>query len=97
MIIVEISRTLHDPSSECNRLFSAIDTERHNDPSCGHDEMSKAARVWILILGAGLVAGVAGITQDGWQHPGDTIGATVWLALALSTALTIRCQSRNRP
>lgn len=59
--------------------------------------MSKAARVWILILGAGLVAGVVGVIKNGWQHPGDTIGATVWLALALSTGLTIRRQSRNRP
>ena len=54
---------------------------------CERDEMSKAARAWILILGAGLVAGLVGVVQNGWQQPGDTIGATVWFALALSTAL----------
>ncbi|HXW92149.1 MAG TPA: hypothetical protein VEK33_16485 [Terriglobales bacterium] len=46
--------------------------------------MRKAASVWSLILGAGLVADVVGVIRSGWQHPGDTIAATVWLALIIN-------------
>jgi len=35
--------------------------------------MSKAAKTWILILAAGLLAGVLGIIEYGWQHPVDTV------------------------
>jgi hypothetical protein len=57
--------------------------------------MSKTAKMWILILAAGLVAGILGIIQYGWQHPGDTIGAAVWIVLALSVAVMIRRESRS--
>jgi len=57
--------------------------------------MSKAARFWILILIVGLVAGVTGVIEYGWQQPGDTIGAAVWIALALSVVLMIRRDSRK--
>ena len=57
--------------------------------------MNKTAKMWILILAAGLVAGILGIIQYGWQHPGDTIGAAVWIVLALSVAVMIRRESRS--
>ena len=57
--------------------------------------MSKTAKTWILILAAGLVAGVLGIIEYGWQHPADTIGAAAWFVLALSVALMIRRESRS--
>lgn len=57
--------------------------------------MSKTAKTWILILAAGLVAGVLGIIQYGSQHPRDTIGAAVWIVLALSVAVMIRRESRS--
>ena len=57
--------------------------------------MSKVTKTWILILVAGLVAGVVGVIKYGWQNPGDTIGALVWLVLALSVVTMIRRESRN--
>lgn len=57
--------------------------------------MTKTAKMWLLILAAGLVAGIVGIIQYGWQRPGDTIGATVWIVLALSVAVMIRRESRS--
>jgi hypothetical protein len=57
--------------------------------------MSKTSKMWILILAAGLVAGVLGIVQYGWQRPGDTIGAAVWTILALSVAVMIRRELRS--
>jgi len=58
--------------------------------------MTKFAKTWILILAVGLVAGLVGVIESGWQSPGDTIGASVWLVLALCVALMIRRESRNR-
>ena len=57
--------------------------------------MTKAAKIWILILTVGLVAGLIGVIENGWQNPGDTIGVSVWLVLALCVALMIR-ESRKR-
>jgi serine/threonine protein kinase len=48
-----------------------------------------------LLLVAGLLAGVVGVIKYGWQNPGDTIGAAVWLVLALSVVTMIRRESRN--
>jgi peptidoglycan/LPS O-acetylase OafA/YrhL len=59
--------------------------------------MNKSARVLIVILVAGLVAGLAGVVEHGWQHPGDTIGAAVWLLLAMLFVLAIRHKSPGRP
>jgi len=58
--------------------------------------MNKTARVLMVILIAGLVAGVAGVVEHGWQHPGDTIGAAVWLAVAMLFVLAIRHESSGR-
>ena len=44
----------------------------------------------MIILIAGLVAGVAGVVEHGWQHPADTIGAAVWLGIAMLFVLEIR-------
>ena len=44
----------------------------------------------MIILVAGLVAGVAGVFEHGWQHPADTIGAAVWLGIAMLFVLEIR-------
>ena len=60
-------------------------------------KMNKSARVLIVILVAGLVAGAAGVVEDGWQHPGDTIGAAVWLLLATLFVLAIRHKAPRRP
>jgi hypothetical protein len=59
-------------------------------------KMNKTAKVLLVILSAGLVAGVAGVVEHGWQHPGDTIGAAVWLAVAFLFALEIRRESSDR-
>ena len=56
-----------------------------------------AARVLIVILVAGLVAGVTGVVEHGWQHPGDTIGAAFWLLLAILFVSAIRHKSPGRP
>jgi type IV secretory pathway TrbD component len=45
--------------------------------------INKTARVLMIILVAGLVAGVVGVVEHGWQHPADTIGAAVWLGIAM--------------
>jgi peptidoglycan/LPS O-acetylase OafA/YrhL len=60
-------------------------------------KMNKSARVLIVILAAGLVAGIAGLVEHGWQHPGDTIGAAVWLLVAMLFVLAIRHKSPRRP
>jgi hypothetical protein len=52
--------------------------------------MNKTAKVLMIILIAGLVAGVAGVVEHGWQHPADTIGAAVWLGIATLFVLEIR-------
>jgi type IV secretory pathway TrbD component len=59
-------------------------------------KMNKSARVLIVILAAGLVAGIAGFVEHGWQH-GDTIGAAVWLLVAMLFVLAIRHKSPRRP
>jgi len=52
--------------------------------------INKTAKVLMIILVAGLVAGVAGVFEHGWQHPADTIGAAVWLGIAMLFVLEIR-------
>jgi hypothetical protein len=39
-------------------------------PDEGTDKMSKVTKTWILILVAGLLAGVVGVIKYGWQKPG---------------------------
>lgn len=51
--------------------------------------INKTAKVLMIILIAGLVAGVAGVVEHGWQHP-DTIGGAVWLGIAILFVLEIR-------
>jgi uncharacterized ion transporter superfamily protein YfcC len=58
--------------------------------------INKTAKVLMIILIAGLVAGVAGVVERGWQHPGDTIGAAVWLGMAVLFVLEIRRGSSRR-
>jgi len=36
--------------------------------------INKTARVFAIILIPGLLAGMAGVFENGWQHPGHTIG-----------------------
>jgi uncharacterized ion transporter superfamily protein YfcC len=52
--------------------------------------INKTAKVLLIILIAGLVAGVAGVVEHGWQHPADTIGATVWLGIVMLFVWEIR-------
>jgi hypothetical protein len=52
--------------------------------------INKTAKVLMIILIAGLVAGAAGVVEHGWQHPADTIGAAVWLGIAMLFVLEIR-------
>lgn len=68
--------------------MSVVETEQ---------KVNKSARVLIVILTAGLVAGVAGLAEHGWQHPADTIGAAVWLVLAILFVLVIRHELRGHP
>ena len=58
--------------------------------------MNKTAKILVIILIAGFVAGVAGVVEHGWQHPGDTIGAAVWLGVAILLVLAIRHESSGR-
>jgi hypothetical protein len=71
-------------------------TREHNVSDGNNMKMNKTARVLIVVLVAGLVAGVAGVVEHGWQHPGDTIGATVWLLVAVLFVLSIRQKSPGR-
>jgi hypothetical protein len=41
---------------------------------------SKVARMWGLVLAAGLAAGLFGVWENGWQT-GDTVGLIVWFIL----------------
>ena len=52
--------------------------------------INKTAKVLLIILMAGLVAGVAGVVEHGWQHPADTIGVAVWLGIAMLFLCEIR-------
>jgi hypothetical protein len=72
-------------------------TREHNVSDKNTTKMNKSARVLIVILAAGLVAGVAGVVEHGWQQPGDTIGASVWLLVAILFMLSIRRKSPRRP
>jgi peptidoglycan/LPS O-acetylase OafA/YrhL len=72
-------------------------TREHNVSDGNTTKMNKSARVLIVILIAGLVAGVAGVVEHGWQHPGDTIGTAVWLLLAMLFVLAILHKSPGRP
>ena len=71
--------------------------QEHNVSDGSTTKMNKSARVLIVILVAGLVAGVVGVVEHGWQHPGDTIGAAVWLLLAMLFVVAIRHKSPGRP
>jgi hypothetical protein len=42
-----------------------------------------------------MIVGIKSPFQYGWQHPGDTIGAAVWIVLALSVAVMIRRETRS--
>jgi hypothetical protein len=55
---------------------------------------SKAARMWVLVLAAGLVAGLLGVWEDGWRT-GDTIGLIVWFILLFCVSSVVRKEKRS--
>lgn len=55
---------------------------------------SKVARIWGLVLAAGLVAGLLGVWEDGWQT-GDTIGLIVWSILLFCVLSVVRKETRT--
>lgn len=57
--------------------------------------INKTAKILMIILIAGLVAGVVGVVEQGWQHPADTIGAAVWLVITMLFVWEIRHSKAN--
>jgi hypothetical protein len=55
---------------------------------------SKVARMWGLILAAGLVAGLLGVWENGWQM-GDTIGLIVWFILLFCVVSVVRKEKQT--
>ena len=56
-------------------------------------QTSKVARMWGLVLAAGLVAGWFGVWEDGWRK-GDTIGLIVCCILLLCILAVGRRENR---
>jgi hypothetical protein len=55
---------------------------------------SKVARMWGLVLAAGLVAGLLRVWEDGWRT-GDTIGLIVWFILLFCVLSVVRKEKRT--
>jgi hypothetical protein len=55
---------------------------------------SKVARMWGLVLAAGLAAGLFGVWEYGWQT-GDTIGIIVWFILLFCVLSVVSKEKRT--
>jgi uncharacterized ion transporter superfamily protein YfcC len=57
-------------------------------------KFTRATKAWILILAAGLVSGLLGVAEYGWNI-GDTIGFAFWIALAICVAIIVRRDNKT--
>jgi hypothetical protein len=50
---------------------------------------SKSAKLFGVVLAAGLVGGLIGVGQEGWNI-GDTVGLTVWSVLLICWIIWVK-------
>jgi len=57
-------------------------------------KLTRSSKLWLVILAAGVLAGILGVIEDGGSI-GYLIGLAEWLLLALLVGMFIRRENRR--